>query len=241
MAEQALQIPKEQDHSPAARLDQRFIKSLKGKDFVLYNGLLDMGHQIGIKSILVVPVQFPTKENGVEAICKAEIIDVYGRSFTEIGDANPKNVNSHIAVHVLRMAATRAKARALRDMTNIGMTCLEELADIDTIPGAEVIPISKAKRRTNETLPINPNSSEKTTDSDSQAPAENANQAAAGTNNQATISQAQRTAIARLASQKNVTESQLKQVLQSDFKKASIDELSASEASEIINRLKKRA
>ena len=52
-------------------LDERFIMNLKGKDFVLYSGLLDLAHQKGIKSITVEAVQFPTKENGMEAICKA--------------------------------------------------------------------------------------------------------------------------------------------------------------------------
>jgi hypothetical protein len=35
------------------------------------------------------------------------------------------------------MASTRAKARALRDLTNIGMTALEELGDFSEVIGAE--------------------------------------------------------------------------------------------------------
>jgi len=51
------------ENAKEPRLDERFIKNLKGKDFVLYAGLLDLGHQIGLKSILVEAVQFPNKEN----------------------------------------------------------------------------------------------------------------------------------------------------------------------------------
>ena len=121
----------------APKLDERFIKSLKEKDFVLYSGLLDLAHQKGIKRITVEAIQFPTKENGMEAICKATTEAANGEVFVDWGDANPKNVTATIANHVLRMASTRAKARTLRDFTNIGMTCLEELGEIDDVAGED--------------------------------------------------------------------------------------------------------
>jgi hypothetical protein len=102
------------------KINEKFIMNIKGKDFVLYSGLLDLAHQKGIKSIHVEPVQYPTKDNGMEAICKAVILSSDGQEFTEIGDANPRNVNSMIREHILRMSATRAKARALRDMAISG-------------------------------------------------------------------------------------------------------------------------
>jgi len=113
-------------------LDDRFIKNIKGKDFVLYSGLLDLAHQIGLQSIRVETIQYPTKDNGLEAICKAHVESKNGEDFIEIADANPNNVAPLVKKHVLRMAATRAKARALRDLTNVGMTCLEEI-NVDEI------------------------------------------------------------------------------------------------------------
>jgi hypothetical protein len=59
-------------------------------------------------------------------------------TFTGIGDANPSNVTRMMAPHLLRMAETRAKARALRDAVNVGVTALEELADADeTLPSGQ--------------------------------------------------------------------------------------------------------
>jgi hypothetical protein len=69
----------------------------------------------------------------MEAICKAIVESSNGELFIEIADANPLNVNRMVVEHILRVAATRAKARALRDFTNIGMTCLEELGDLDDV------------------------------------------------------------------------------------------------------------
>jgi len=118
-----------QHHAP--RLDERFITKIKGKEFVLYSGLLDLAHQKGIRRMIVEPLQFPTKDNKMEAICKATIESKDGEFFVEIADANPLNVNRMVVEHVLRVAATRAKARALRDYTDIGLTALEELGDLD--------------------------------------------------------------------------------------------------------------
>jgi hypothetical protein len=130
--------------SDKPKLDDRFIMRIEGREFVKYPGLLDLAHQKGISRIEVEALQFPVKENGSVAICKAVVVSKEGDSFSDIGDASPENVNSRIVKHLLRMASTRAIARALRSFTNIGMTCLEELADIDE---AEEAP--KKARKTN--------------------------------------------------------------------------------------------
>ena len=120
-------------HTP--RLDERFVIKIDGHEFVRFQGLLDLGHQKGISQIEVEPLQLPTSENGHFAVCKATIIGRGGESFTDIGDANPQNCSSKVAKHLLRLASTRSIARALRAYTNSGMTCLEELSDLDDVVG----------------------------------------------------------------------------------------------------------
>ena len=115
------------------RLDDRFVMSVQGKDFVLYSGLLDLAHQHGLARLEVELVQHPTEANGREAICRAIATSKDGETFTDLGDANPNNCSKNIVPHLIRMASTRAKARALRDMSNIGMTALEELAGGDDL------------------------------------------------------------------------------------------------------------
>lgn len=117
------------------KLDERFVIQIDGKEFVKFQGLLDLGHQKGISQIEVEPLQLPTGDNGHYAVCKATIIGRGGESFTDIGDANPQNCSSKVAKHLLRLASTRSIARALRAYTNIGMTCLEELADLNDVVG----------------------------------------------------------------------------------------------------------
>jgi hypothetical protein len=79
----------------------------------------------------------PTKENGNFAVCRATVMSKIGETYIDVGDANPGNCSSKVSKHLLRMASTRAIARALRSYTNVGMTALEELADFnDAIPEA---------------------------------------------------------------------------------------------------------
>lgn len=114
-----------------AEIDKKFIVNLQGKEFVMYEGLLDVAHQMKLKSIRTELVQIPTQDNGNTCIMKATAITEDEKVFEGYGDANPSNTNRNIAKHSIRMAETRAKARALRDLTNIGMTAIEELGEDD--------------------------------------------------------------------------------------------------------------
>ena len=103
----------------------------QGKRFVLYAGLLEEAHSRGLRSIETDLLQIPAKENGEVAIVRAVVRTEEGK-YTGIGDASPVNVNRAIAPHLIRMAETRAKARALRDAINVGVTAFEELGGEDS-------------------------------------------------------------------------------------------------------------
>ncbi len=107
---------------------ERFIKTLQGRDYVLYGGLLELARQRGLKRISTKVIQIPSMDNGMYGVVEAEIETEDGL-FTEVGDASPDSVNRAIQPHLLRMAATRAKARAMRDAVGIDMVALEELGD----------------------------------------------------------------------------------------------------------------
>ena len=115
------------------KLDPRFILQIDNQDFVKYAGLLDLAHQKKLTALETEIVQYPTKDNERTAICKAHAKTLLGESFIDFGDANPTNCNVKVARHIIRMASTRAKARCLRDLTNVGITCLEELGDLDEV------------------------------------------------------------------------------------------------------------
>lgn len=103
------------------------IVNRQGKDFVLYAGLLDAAHRNGLSSISTSVYEAPRAENKWTAIVSATVIFPWG-SYDGIGDANAENVGRMIQPHIIRMAETRAKARALRDALNVGMAAVEELA-----------------------------------------------------------------------------------------------------------------
>jgi hypothetical protein len=109
----------------------------QGRSFVLYAGLLDEAHEKGLRSIRTELLQSPLPENGETTICRAVIEMGDGRVFSGIGDATPQNVGRNIVPHAVRMAETRAKARALRDAINVGAVALEELGELEDAPSAQ--------------------------------------------------------------------------------------------------------
>jgi hypothetical protein len=123
---------------------KEFIVNRQGKDFVLYAGLLDQAHREGLKRITTKLLQAPLDENGHLAICYAEVETEKG-VFSGIGDASPDNVGRMIATHIVRMSETRAKARAMRDAINVGVTAFEELGDVDD-DTSEMLPRAMAPR-----------------------------------------------------------------------------------------------
>jgi hypothetical protein len=128
-------------------MDRRWVIQREGKDFVLYAGLLDLAHERGLVSIETTLIQLPTETNGNCAVVQATVrlSDSQGvvRSFSGIGDTAPSNVNRMMAPHLIRMAETRAKARALRDAVNVG----EALADDPSDEAAEPPPAQRTEAR----------------------------------------------------------------------------------------------
>ena len=138
--------------------DEFFIER-HGKRYVLFQGLLDEAHNLGLKGIDTDLIQIPDESNGNVAIVKATAEMEDERRFSGIGDASPDNVGRNIAPHLIRMVETRAKARALRDAVNVGATAMEELSDGDDAPpassprGGRPTPIRGGRQGSNQSAP----------------------------------------------------------------------------------------
>ena len=250
------------------KLDGRFIKNIQGRDFVLYAGLLDYAHQKGLMKLECVILQRPNKDNGDEAVCTATAETKNGEVFVDVGDANPRNTNKMIASHIIRMASTRAKARALRDLTNIGMTCLEELGDLNEVIGGEHPEASKPKKLIpKRAITLEPethlpkvepenadtlNAGTDRTISESRATAVHEKPKPAQTKdnsgkcngsdgqNTCTISEAQRRATINLARRRGVSIEELETMVQNTYG-TSLSELTSQQASQFIRQLQQSA
>jgi hypothetical protein len=248
---EALENPLGQSSSnSAAKLDSRFIHNIKGKEFVLYAGLLDLAHQKGLQKFEVELIQFPTDENHQVAICRASLESKTGERFTDIGDADPSNVTQMIVPHLIRMASTRAKARAMRDFCNIGLVCLEELGEIEDVIGNEGFPeyVNPLKRNgngngnhlgnVNGKQSGNGNGNGKQPDRNNNPSTHHSH--TNGTNRIAKMSEAQNRAILNLAKRRNISDEELSQIVQNDFQ-TSLQELSIQAASQLIQTLQKHS
>jgi len=235
------------------KLDERFITNIKGKDFVLYAGVLDLATQAGLLKLEVELLQYPGKENGNEAICRAVAESKTGEVFSDIGDANPQNCHSMIVKHLIRMASTRAKARALRDMCNIGIASVEELADFDDVIGTEQPTKASRKKAAGKSAKKKPTAKKKSeakSDPEPKArpkqPKEsgddqtNVDPGDKGKSDQPKMSEAQKRAIFNLSRRRGISVEELEQMA-ADAYGVAVENLNSTDASSFIRNLQQAA
>ncbi len=100
------------------------IQNLKGKEYVLFAGLLDLAHRNGLESMTCKIIDYSMEDS--YAVIEATVVGSRG-TFIGHGDSTPENTGKMVLSAFIRMAETRAYARALRLYTGIGMTAKEEL------------------------------------------------------------------------------------------------------------------
>lgn len=106
------------------------------RDGIAYAELLKLAHEEGLKSVHTELVLQPSEDSGGRCIVKATVETERGR-FEGLGDADPGNVEPFLAPHLIRVAETRAKARALRDAVNVGVVSFEELDGVRLGPSSD--------------------------------------------------------------------------------------------------------
>lgn len=124
------------------------IGGAKGKDCVLYNGLLALAHEeAGFGHVQAYMTQYPSPDNKFTAFARAEIYDKTGKLVgMEEADANAQNCGKMTAASYPRMALTRAKGRAFRDFLNVGMVTSDEIMDVYEPELADAKQIGTIKR-----------------------------------------------------------------------------------------------
>lgn len=218
------------------------------KEVVTYPGLLSKAHEEGLARIETKLLQRPSEENGRTAIAKAFVETAKGH-FEAIGDAAPDNVNSFIIPHLIRMAETRAKARALRDAVNIGIVSFEELDGDGLLPNGsdlgsgerssspKVVPLGRSgavaagQTRVREQAPVE--------DESSHAAVPAAPSSSSGNGAKAFMSEAQRRYLFRLLAAKKIQGDAAHEYLKDKFQVMSFKNVTKAQASNLIEELLK--
>jgi hypothetical protein len=121
-------------------LDPSLMYVAHGKAVPTYGALLELAHKCGLSGIKTMLVQAPAPTNGGLAIVHATAVFVVDGAFadyTGLGDASVANVGRGVAPHIVRVAETRAKVRALRDALCITDAALEEMGGSADLVGED--------------------------------------------------------------------------------------------------------
>ena len=111
---------------------------LDNDDFVTYEGLVKAAHEDGLRTVWTEAVQIQDDPADGPTVFRAMVATDRGVFFA-YGDASEENTNSMTRNAIIRVAETRAKARALRDAVAAG-TAAEELEEgASASDGAEVV------------------------------------------------------------------------------------------------------
>jgi hypothetical protein len=196
------------------------------RESIAYAELLKLAHEEGLKSIATELVLQPSEENGRLAIVKAAVETERGH-FEGLGDADPGSVDDFLAPHLIRVAETRAKARALRDAVNCGVVSSEELDGVSLDrssrpgPGAPAAQSSRPARNGTTTTRPRGNGSIRSSANGSPEP----------------MTEGQRRYLFRLMSgqgyQKEAAESRLKDI----FEVSALSEITKTAAMKMIDEL----
>jgi hypothetical protein len=116
-------LPEVQPDATPTEVPAQYLIPMHGKTFILYNGLRYLAEQRGLRDIQVTPISVTSELAVFQATAHFDC----GRTWSEIGDATPSNVGKKVAHAFIRMAATRAKARCLREALRIDLVAFEEL------------------------------------------------------------------------------------------------------------------
>ena len=100
------------------------IVNLKGKEYVLFSGLLDLAHRNGLESLTSRIIHFDMEKG--ECVHEASATGARG-SYIAHGDSTPENTGKMVASAFIRMSETRSYARVLRLYLGTGMCSKEEL------------------------------------------------------------------------------------------------------------------
>lgn len=223
--------------------DPRYLRTINGRRFILYAGLIELAKRSSLISLEVEIQQFPSEANGHTAVARSTAVLANGRKASDIGEANPLNLDSRVVIFPLSLAATRSKARCLRNLLGVSMTAIEELKDFEGVIGEE--PENQPENSAHPPASTSPSltpSAPVNHPAPVSAPATNVHQfpTSGGNSTGTPATEAQLRAISAIAKRRKLSSVELANFCRTATSKG-LDELSKKDASKLIDSLKQAA